>query len=88
MRALKLVDPLSGKAFSDFELFWANYPKHRAELDAEKAWRQVRDQLPEIDELIAILDTQAQSSDWVRDGGAYIPYPASYLRQGRWMDED
>lgn len=72
---------------SDFDWFWDSYPKRKAKLDAMKAWQQTRNARPPIEELIAALDKQASSDDWYRDGGAYIPYPATWLRRGQWADE-
>ncbi len=36
----------------------------------------------------AALDRQRDSAAWQRDGGAYIPFPASWLNGRRWEDED
>lgn len=72
---------------SDFDWFWDAYPKKKCKLDAQKAWQQTRHDRPPIEEVIAALDQQANSDDWYRDGGAYIPYPATWLRRGQWADE-
>ena len=72
---------------ADFLWFWSEYPKKKAKLDALKAWRQTASLRPPIEELIAALDLQAQADDWHRDGGAYIPWPAKWLRQGYWENE-
>lgn len=72
---------------SDFDLFWEIYPRKKSKLDALKAWRQTADVRPDIEKIIAAIDTQAQSNDWSRDGGQWIPYPATWLRKGMWDDE-
>jgi hypothetical protein len=72
---------------SDFELFWECYPKKKAKLDAQKAWRQTESLRPEIEKILAALDLQSQSEEWTNQGGMFIPYPASWLRDGRWDDE-
>jgi hypothetical protein len=33
------------------------------------------------------LEAQKKQEDWRKDGGKFIPYPATYLRQERWDDE-
>jgi len=33
------------------------------------------------------LEQQKQSSDWLKDGGAYIPNPSTWLNNRRWEDE-
>ena len=73
---------------SDFDLFWEIYPKRKAKLDALKAWGQTAKIRPSIEELLAAIRQQEQSPEWQKDGGAYVPHPATWLRQGRWMDED
>lgn len=70
----------------DFALWWAAYPKKRAKLDAEKAWRQTRGQRPPLEQMLAMLELQRASRDWQRKDGEYIPHPATYLRGGRWED--
>ena len=72
---------------SNFDWFWSEYPKKRAKLEALKAWKETEELRPDVELLIAILSVQKQSMEWVRNGGEYIPYPATYLRQGRWDDE-
>lgn len=84
-KVLKLVE--ANAALSDFELFWECYPKKKAKLDALKAWKQTENVRPEIEKILAALNEQCESSDWVRDGGQYIPYPASWLRGGHWDNE-
>ena len=37
--------------------------------------------------MLAALEQQRQSHDWQKEGGRYIPYPATWLNQGRWEDE-
>ena len=84
-KVLRIVE--ANPQLSDFELFWECYPKKKAKLDALKAWKQTENVRPDIEAIIAAIDTQSQSADWVRDGGQYIPYPATWLRSGRWDDE-
>jgi hypothetical protein len=68
--------------FSDF---WQSYPKKRAKLDAEKAWKQAlkRGVSPE-----AILETLAlmKRTEWSKRKPDFLPYPASFLR-GEAFDE-
>lgn len=70
-----------------FDRFWAKHPKKVGKLAAQKVWRRLKPTEATVDEMIATLDWQIQSPQWRRDGGQYIPYPATWLNQGRWMDE-
>ena len=37
--------------------------------------------------MLAAIEQQRASPQWAKDGGQYIPNPATWLRQGRWEDE-
>ena len=37
--------------------------------------------------MIQAVEKQKQSTQWQRDGGQYIPHPATWLNQERWEDE-
>lgn len=75
-------------AVDNFETFWKAYPKKKAKDDALKAFnkRKVDKQL--LDSMLAAIATQARSDDWIKDGGKFIPYPATWLNDGRWQDVD
>lgn len=68
----------------DFLWFWSEYPNKKAKLDALKAWKQTAELRPDTEEIIAAISTQKNSNEWMR---GYIPYPATWLRDGRWLDE-
>lgn len=66
-----------------FEQFWEAYPKKKFKGDAEKAFRSVT--VP-VETLLAAIRVQSASNDWQKEGGRYIPYPASWLRALGWED--
>lgn len=43
--------------------------------------------MPSIESLLTAISAAKETEQWRRDGGAYIPYPATWLRQERWDDE-
>ena len=69
-----------------FEAFWTAYPKKRNKGDAEKAWAQMKC-AGLVDEILAALAQAVQTLDWRKDGGKFIPYPATWLRAKGWADE-
>lgn len=69
---------------ADFEKFWAAYPKKKAKEDAAKAFKSV--DVP-VDVLINAVNAQLRGSDWKKENGRFIPYPATWLRGRRWEDE-
>lgn len=71
-----------------FDRFWSAYPRKVGKLAARKAWLSLSDDLPDIEDLLAAIERSKRSSQWSRDGGQFIPHPATWLRQGRWDDVD
>lgn len=70
----------------EFERFWELYPNRKAKPAAERAFIKAREEGTEAATIFnAILD-HAKSDQWVRDGGKYIPHPATFLNQKRWLD--
>lgn len=67
-----------------FNEFWAAYPVKRNKLDALKAWQQLDPPPLLIPEMLEAIAQQKKCKQW-RDG--YIPYPATWLRRGGWLDE-
>jgi hypothetical protein len=70
----------------DFDLFWKAYPKKVGKKDAMKAFAKAKD-LPPITDLIAEVELQSRSVEWQKDGGQFIPHPATWLNRGGWLDE-
>ena len=70
-----------------FSEFWNIYPKKTAKPIAEKAFNKINPS----EELFAIIKTavieQSKSIGWKKDGGQYIPYPATWLNSEQWNDE-
>jgi 2'-5' RNA ligase len=71
----------------DFNTFWALYPKKVAKADARKAWLQTKDIRPELTNLLNAVKAACKTEAWMKDGGKYIPHPATWLRGERWDDE-
>ena len=72
-----------------FEQFWNAYPKNRRKKKeaARKAWRKLNPDLVLCRIMAAALERDKQSRDWLKENGAYIPYPSSWLNGHRWEDE-
>jgi len=71
-----------------FQDFYTAYPRKIGKLDAERAWKQMLKQghMP-----LDIISGARAYADLVRREGTaptFVPYPASWLRAGRWMDEN
>lgn len=71
-----------------FEQFWKAYPSSRrvGKKAALRAWQKAKDK-PPLADILASIALQAKSEQWKKDGGQFIPHPATWLNQGRWADE-
>jgi hypothetical protein len=89
------VPPSSSSSSSDnpfeslcaFEEFWIAYPRKRAKVDAEKAWKKLAPDRALVDTLLSALEAVKQTPDWQKDAGQFVPYPATWLNRRGWEDE-
>lgn len=72
----------------EFLRWYTCYPRKVARQDALRAWHQVEKRRPSLEVMLAKLMQQKRSDQWTREGGQYVPYPATYLRQHRWEDQE
>ena len=70
-----------------FEEFWRVYPRKVGKREAVKAWKQTARERPGMEELVEKVMRLAGSEQWRKDGGRFVPYPATWLRRGGWDDE-
>ncbi len=67
---------------SDFDIFYAAYPRRVGKLDAIKAYAKART-VATADEILAGVENykrhKPEYADWC--------HPATWLNKGRWMDE-
>jgi hypothetical protein len=70
-----------------FETFYKSYPKKKNRGQAEKAWCRIKPNSDLVDKMMESLAVAKRSTDWTKDGGKYIPYPATWLNAKGWEDE-
>ena len=70
-----------------FELFWGAYPKKKSKEAARKAFKRVAPDEDLFDRIMAAIGRARTSPEWLREGGRFIPYPATWLNGGAWDDE-
>jgi len=70
-----------------FNRFWLEYPKKAGKKDAIKAWNKLKPPDELVEAIISAVKRQRASPQWARDGGQYIPNPATFLNGRRWEDE-
>ena len=69
-----------------FAEFWSAYPKKIGKDAAAKAFGRRKPGRELLQNMLDAIDAQKLSDQWRRDGGQYIPNPATWLNQGRWQD--
>lgn len=69
-----------------FEKFWNAYPRKVGKGAAEKAFIKYKPDDSLFDRMLSALSAQKRSEQWHKDGGKFIPYPATWLNQRRWED--
>lgn len=75
---------VKGEKETSFDVFWKAYPKKVGKDAAKKSFAKVK---LDISVLLEAIEKQKKSEQWTKDGGQYIPNPATWLNQGRWEDE-
>lgn len=71
-----------------FERFWSAYPRRVGKQDALKAWRQLNPDEKLVDLIVAGVERWKTCGQWTKDGGAFICYPATFIRGRRWEEDD
>lgn len=77
---------INGQGFDDF---WEAYPRKAGKLSAKKSFEKVSKlkTFPGIEAVLMAINKQKTWQQWATDNGKFIPYPATWLNQERWNDE-
>ena len=79
--------PSSPSALSlRFDEFWKVYPKKKAKGKALKTWLRIKPNEALLETILAALTQQKTSTDWRKEQGKFIPWPAKWLDEERWED--
>lgn len=78
------------EVIKQFFEFWELYPKKQAKKTALKSYMKVFKENKKLShkELISAVKKQMNSKQWKKDGGEFIPMPATWINQERWKDSD
>ena len=85
-KEIKTIKRTSSAEAELFNIFWKNYPRHIAKLSAEKSFNKFKVTEEVLNKMLKSLNLQKQSKQWSEK--QYIPYPATWLNQKRWEDEE
>ena len=70
-----------------FALFWQEYPRKAAKAAALKAWQKLNPSPELVERILAHVRDHKRSPDWIKDGGQFVPHPATFLNGRRWEDD-
>lgn len=71
-----------------FDDFWKVYPRKVAKAMARKAWMRLRPDTTLRAVIYKAICAQKRWDAWRKEGGAFIPYPATWLNGARWEDAE
>ena len=70
-----------------FNDFWAKYPKKVKKPDAQRAWGKLKPTEELVKQILAGLERWKHGDQWTRDGGRFVPNPATWLNNRQWEDD-
>lgn len=70
-----------------FLQFWTAYPRKESKARALEAFKKISFVNGDFEKLLAALEAAKGSDQWRRDGGKFIPHPATWLNDRRFEDE-
>lgn len=69
-----------------FEQFWDAYPRKQGKGKAREKFAEAIRKTT-LDVMLTAIAWQRFAPQWTKDGGQYIPLPATWLHQERWDDQ-
>lgn len=70
-----------------FNRFWQTYPRKVGRKKCQAIWANLKPTPALAERIVTTVRAYRQTDQWQKDGGRFIPHPATFLNQGRWEDE-
>lgn len=70
-----------------FDRFYSEYPKKSGKENAKRSFLKLSPDEVLFKTMLDSLAVQKKSEQWTKDGGKFIPLPATWLNGKRWEDE-
>lgn len=71
-----------------FDKFYLLYPKKKSRITALKAFQKLSPNPSLLKIILDDVEKKKNTKQWKKDDGQFIPYPATYLNQHQWTDEE
>lgn len=70
-----------------FDVFWLSYPNKKNKGKAESIWKRIKPNAQLHEAILHGVERAKTSEQWSKDGGKFIPHPATWLNARGWEDE-
>ena len=70
-----------------FGMFWEAYPVKAKKPKAMARFQKLKPDRSLVDRMLEAICRQKRSRAWRKDGGQYIPHPATWLADRQWEDD-
>ncbi len=70
-----------------FNAFWNAYPKKMSRMKARESFDRLNPDGDLTRQMIDAVNRWKVTDQWQKNGGQFVPYPATWLNQRRWEDE-
>lgn len=74
----------NGKMFNEF---YSSYPRKVGKLKASQAFKKINPTTELFEKIMKSVTYYKSSHEWEKDGGQFIPHPATFLNQRRFEDD-
>jgi len=85
-KAPELTTTTTTKYLNTFGQFWDAFPRKVAKSAALRAWGRLNPDDALRQTILGALKKAKASPDWCKDGGHFIPHPATWINGRRWED--
>lgn len=82
----KKCKSLTPEQLTRFERWYSVFPRKVNRAKAEEKWAEIDPDDELTDVMVSKTEEWAASPDWTKDGGQYVPHPATWLHNKRWTD--
>lgn len=85
-RNRKKSQTLTPEQMTRFERWYSVFPRKVNRAKAEEKWAEIDPDDDLTDVMVSKTEEWSASPDWTKNGGQYVPHPATWLHNKRWTD--
>jgi len=81
------TDIQTNKDNESFERYWSLWPRKEDKQNARRVWAKLSPSEEVLNKILAAVAVRADTIDWQKEKGKWIPLPTTWLNGRRWEDE-